>query len=427
VRTAARGGYVVVVLLATLTHFHLDADPAAVAWRWRRALVFVTSGADVIDAARNVLLFAGFGAVWLVTSPRAHAWREVAWITLVGCALSVSVEAAQLFSMSRTSSVNDVATNTAGALLGAAGVVAMARSLARWRGRARAVGVPLAAIAASYAAAVMAETFSPFYREQRIPWAGGSVANRLANALRHVRPFSLSGVSITDMALFAPAGALIQMALVELGVGNTPAALASGTVCAALAVVVEMAHGIAGQPIDVSAIAGHAAATALGALAAWRFGARAMSRATERRRARWLLAALAVLLVAWAWRPFVPRGSWQAMRAQVTLQHLTPLGVLGLSSDLLGVMDVAEQFFLYVSLGVVLAVWPLRYRGRLGHVWPAIYLAAVLEVGQILVLSRVFDVTDLLTQWAAIAVGFVVMRRAEYEARGELLGGPASS
>jgi glycopeptide antibiotics resistance protein len=75
-------------------------------------------------------------------------------------------------------------------------------------------------------------------------------------------------------------------------------------------------------------------------------------------------------------------------------------------------------------LGVVLAVWPLRYRGRLAHVWPAIYLAVVLEVGQILVLNRVFDVTDLLTQCAAICVGFVVVRRAGGEARGELLGEP---
>ncbi|HEY7878630.1 MAG TPA: hypothetical protein VIC55_10415, partial [Gemmatimonadaceae bacterium] len=69
VRRVARAGYVAVVLLATLTDFHFNAAPALVAWRLQRALHFVTSGADVVDAARNIVLFAGLGAVWLVTSP----------------------------------------------------------------------------------------------------------------------------------------------------------------------------------------------------------------------------------------------------------------------------------------------------------------------------------------------------------------------
>jgi glycopeptide antibiotics resistance protein len=420
----ARGGYVVVVLLATLTHFQLDPTASMVALRWRHALVFVSSGSDVIDAARNVLLFAGFGAVWLVTSPRSQPWRRVAWITIAGCVLSTCVETAQLFSASRTSSVNDVMTNTLGALLGAAGIVVMARQLARLEDRARTIGVPLLAIAASYVAAVMAEMFSPFYRNDRLSWAGGSIANRLAHALHYMRPFSVSRVSITDVLLFAPGGALMQLALAELGVDNGVAAVVTVIVCTVLAIGVELAHGIAGQPIEASAIIGHVAAMAAGAVIAWWWGPRLVTAATERRRARWAIALLAVLLVVWAWRPFLPRVSWQAARAQVTIQHLTPLGVFGSSSDLLGVMDVAEQFFLYVSLGVVLAVWPLRYRGRLAHVWPAIYLAVVLEVGQILVLNRVFDVTDLLTQCAAICVGFVVVRRAGGEARGELLGEP---
>ncbi|HKV50170.1 MAG TPA: VanZ family protein [Gemmatimonadaceae bacterium] len=425
VRLLVRGAYVVVVLLATLTHFHFDPTPAMVAWRWRRALVFVTTGSDVIDAARNVLLFAGFGAVWLVTSPRSHPWRRVFWITLAGCALSVCVEMAQLFSATRTSSVNDVTTNTLGALLGASGIVAMARILARYQDRARVIGVPLLTVAASYVAAVMAEMFSPFYRNGRTPWAGGSIANRLANALHYLKPFSMGRVSITDMVLFAPAGVLMQLALAELDVDNGLAAVVTAVVCAMLAICVELAHGIAGQPIEVSAIVGHAVAMAAGAGVAWWWGARFVTAGTQRQRARWAIGLLAMLLVAWAWRPFLPRVSWQAVRAQVTVEHLTPLGVLGSSSDLLGVMDVAEQFFLYVSLGVLLAAWPLRYRGRLAHVWPAIYVAAVLEVGQILVLNRTFDVTDLLTQCAAICVGFVVVRRAGAEAKGELLGAAA--
>lgn len=423
VRNAARGGYVLVVLLATLTHFYFDPDPARVAMRWHQALVFATSGSDVVDAARNVLLFAGFGAVWLVTSPRSHPWREVVWITFVGCVLSAGVETAQLFSATRTSSVNDVTTNTLGALLGAAGVVVMTQVLARLRRRQTMAGVPLLTVALSYWCAVGAEMFSPLYRHGMNPWAGGSIANRLANALRYVKPFAIERVSFTDMALFAPGGVVMQVALVELGLGNGAAAWVVGIAGALLAAGVEIAHGIAGQPIEVSAIVGHTAGIALGAVLAWSFGPSATSRGDERQRARVLAAALAILLVAWAWRPFLPRVSWQAVRSQVTAAHLTPLGMLGMTSDLFGVMDVAEQFFLYVSIGVVLAVWPLRYRGWVANVLPGLYLALVLEVGQIVVLSRVFDVTDLLTQCAAVAVGFVVARRAGCEARGELLGG----
>ena len=422
VRVAARGGYVLVVLLATLTHFQFDPDPAMVSWRWHRALVFATSGSDVVDAARNVLLFAGFGAVWLVTSPRLHQWREVVWITFIGCVLSTCVETAQLFSASRTSSVNDVTTNTLGALLGAAGVVVMTQVLARLRGRAPVTGVPLLTVALSYWCAMGAEMFSPLYRHGMNPWAGGSIANRLANALRYVKPFTVERVSLTDMALFAPGGAVMQVALVELGMGSGAATWLVAVAGAIFSFGVEIAHGIAGQPIEVSAIVGHTVGIALGAVLAWCFGPSATARGNERQRARVLAAALAVLLVAWAWRPFLPRVSWQAVRSQVTAPHLTPLGVLGTTSDLFGVMDVAEQFFLYVSIGVVLAVWPLRYRGWVANLLPGLYLAVVLEVGQILVLSRVFDVTDLLTQCSAVAVGFVVARRAGCEARGELLG-----
>jgi len=424
VRVAARGGYVVVVLLATLTHFHFDPNPTMVASRWRHALVFATAGSDVVDAARNVLLFTGFGAVWLVTSPRSHAWRRVVWITLVGCALSICVETAQLFSALRTSSVNDVTTNTLGALLGAAGLVAMVRVFAWLRRRATVAGVPLLTIAMSYWCAMGAEMFSPFYRHGMNPWSGGSIANRLANALRYVKPFAIGRVSITDMALFAPGGAVMQAALVELGIGGGVAAITVIVAGGVFAFAVEIAHGIAGQPIEVSAIVGHTLAVAIGAAAAWRWGAPVTARGDEQRRARILAVALAVLLVAWAWRPFLPRASWQAVRAQVTAPHLTPLGVLGTTSDLFGVMDVAEQFFLYVSLGLVLAAWPLRYRGKLANVLPGVYLAIVLEVGQILVLTRTFDVTDLLTQCAAVVVGFVAARRAGCEARGELLGRP---
>jgi hypothetical protein len=73
---------------------------------------------------------------------------------------------------------------------------------------------------------------------------------------------------------------------------------------------------------------------------------------------------------------------------------------------------------------VLLAVWPLRRHGPLRHVLPALYLAAVLELGQAFVDGRFLDVTDLLVRLAGAAVGLIVAQRAGATPHGEALGGP---
>ena len=422
-RLLARAGYVAVVLLATLTHLDLDPSVPDILWRLHRAVHFSTRGVDVVDAARNVALFAGFGAAWMVTAARDHPWRTALRIMGIGALLSIGVETVQLISLSRISSINDVTTNTIGALLGALGVVAMARLLRRTRNCDLVAGVPLFGVAGAYVGAISAEMFSPLYRHDFNPGAGGSLLNRFANAWHYLRPLDPARMSLTDIALFWPGGVLVVLALAELGMSSGAACVSTIAGGAVLSAIVEIAHGVAGQPIEVSAIAAHALGIAIGALVGWEWGVRAAGRGTARRRARLLLAGYALLLAAWAWRPFVLRLHAAAVFAQLTVRHFTPLAVLGASEDLFGVMDVAEQFFLYLPLGFLLAAWPLRYRGRLAHVLPGVCLAVVLEVGQLVVRDRLFDVTDLLTQCAAICVGFVVARRAGYEARGELLGG----
>ena len=65
---------------------------------------------------QNVLLFVPFGAFGALAL--ANRWRVLtatAVVTLLGLALSTFVEALQLFTFDRTSSLNDVAKNTAGA------------------------------------------------------------------------------------------------------------------------------------------------------------------------------------------------------------------------------------------------------------------------------------------------------------------------
>lgn len=216
-RLASRAGYVVVILLATLTNLHVDLDPARTAERFERAFHWALHGSDVVDAARNVALFAGFGVVWIITSPPGQAARRVARITLLGFLLSVGVEVLQLVSESRTSSINDVATNTAGALAGALAIVAMVSVLRRVRPQRSYIGFPLFPVAGAYALAVATDIFAPFYGRERIPGPGGSILDRLVYALQFVRGATPQSISLFDMVAFTPAGVIVVLMLAEFG------------------------------------------------------------------------------------------------------------------------------------------------------------------------------------------------------------------
>lgn len=113
--TALRLGRAILGYLAlttaviTLAPFRFELRPAhglTTIWSWS-------------DLVMNVLMFVPFGFVFQLTRPRGAAadWRHV---LLLGAGLSGAIETAQLFSPDRFSSAIDVATNTAGALLGAA-------------------------------------------------------------------------------------------------------------------------------------------------------------------------------------------------------------------------------------------------------------------------------------------------------------------
>ena len=63
---AARWAYVAVVALATLTDLHLSGDLHRAAHRLARAFEPSIGWRDAIDGLRNVALFAGLGAVWVL-------------------------------------------------------------------------------------------------------------------------------------------------------------------------------------------------------------------------------------------------------------------------------------------------------------------------------------------------------------------------
>jgi VanZ family protein len=84
------------------------------------------------DVAANILLYLPLGAclAWLL-APRFGGAAAAAWATLIGLALSFAIEAAQLYETRRVASLADVACNAAGAFLGAALALAIARTRLR--------------------------------------------------------------------------------------------------------------------------------------------------------------------------------------------------------------------------------------------------------------------------------------------------------
>ena len=72
------------------------------------------------DVVSNVLLFVPFGCFGVWARPRARSVvAPILFLTVLGAAMSASVETLQLFTVDRTSSVADLFANTAGALSGA--------------------------------------------------------------------------------------------------------------------------------------------------------------------------------------------------------------------------------------------------------------------------------------------------------------------
>lgn len=416
----ARLAYFVIILIATLGGLQPDIDAGRI---WARALGFfdvsMTPG-DVVDGVRNVVLFAGWGAVWIVTGPGSRLARCIGEATLSGIALSLTVEGIQLLSSSRTSSALDLATNAAGALAGALAMVGLAWMVHRARGERSFVGIPAFIFAAGYGTGVALEAFLPLFESDLLSGPGGGALARLGHALAMLQWGSLVQLPLLHLVLFAPAGALAVAALVEAGVSYRsawPRVAAGG---AMLALLMEVMGGAADHPIVAGSIVIHATAVAIGAWAAAQWLPGLSERLRGRSRPIALLGAYGGVLLLWSWRPFLPETSASAFLGQFTLQRFTPLAAHAMRFDLFSAVDLLRQFALLFPVGALLAVWPLRTKGPLSGPLPAIYAAFLIEAGQLFLSSRLFDVTDALVTASAVAIGWVVVRRSGFRTYGEM-------
>ena len=418
---AARWGYVAVVLLATLAQLHFSSDLTAAGERLVRAFTPSLGWRDAIDGLRNTVLFAGLGAVWVVTSRSGNVRAEIRGATLVGLALSATVEGLQVFSPVRTASIVDVTTNTLGALLGAGGVALLIAAVVAAKGARSYLGVPTFLVAAGYAGAALCEALTPLFGAAALPWTAGGPVGRLNAALAAAEPIAFDTLPLVDLLLFAPAGFLCVMLLRE---GEREARWQGVAGAGALvALVAELAHGMLGFPIWWGAVLVRVAGVGLGAWAAHRALPALTQLLRGAARARAALLAYGALLVLWGWRLFMPRTDVHAIAAQLGPENLVPLASLAERVDAFSALHVLQQFLLYVPLGSLLAVWPLRLRGRWAHLWPGVWLAVVIELGHLGIVERTFDVTNALVACAGLGIGWIVVRRSGFAPYGEALEG----
>jgi VanZ family protein len=109
--TAALLYLTMTVAVITLAPFQFVPTPVnELATRW-----------NPFDLVMNVVMFVPLGFVYALSRSRARPSTEVAWrgAVVLGAALSAVVEAAQVFAPTRFPSLFDLATNTAGAGIGA--------------------------------------------------------------------------------------------------------------------------------------------------------------------------------------------------------------------------------------------------------------------------------------------------------------------
>ncbi len=416
----ARLAYVAIILVATLSNLHADPTWADVPPRFARALDLTPRLSDAIDAVRNILLFAGLGVVWIATSRLQRPGATLFRVVIISFLMSGCIEALQLFSPVRNASLIDVTTDTIGGLAG--GLITLAAfALMNDRADERSYfGIPSALLAVNYGVATIMEAFMPLFRQDLLPQLGGSIGERIGRAIAAIRPDSITQIPLIDVLVFFPAGVFGAIALMESGVSTGLATLITICVAAVIYPLVEVVHGVAAEPIVLGAALTHVVAATLGAMCAAGAMGSFAARFPVRARARIVAVAYSLAIAVWSWRPFRLDLSAASMAEQFTSSHLVPLKALAERGDLFSVTDVVAQGVLFVPLGALLAVWPLRVKGPLRGVLPAIYLAILLEAGKIPIAERFMDVTHILIQSAGAALGFLLLRRVGYKIRGEL-------
>lgn len=420
IRWPLRIAYVAVLLLATLTNLDPVLDTSTAAARAEGMFTVHLTPKALIDAARNVALFAGWGLVWMTTARPGRTMRSVALAVGTGILISIGVETAQLFSDVRNASTIDVLSNGGGALLGAVAVIVAVRWLSGFRGARSYVGLPAALFAAGYGLAILGEAFMPLLRQDRLSVYGDPLS-RFKYALAGFDPASFGVLPLSEIVLYVPAGFFLAAALAEAGHGYRRSAWWGALGGSLLVVLAEIARGAASFEIPGGPILVHVLALSAGAFAAALLLPRVAQSLRGRERPVLLFGVYAIVVTSWYLRPYVPQTHPSAWLEQLTGHWWMPMAFAVARLDLFSIIDVTNVFFLFLPIGGLLAVWPLRLHGWWGGILPGLWLATGVEFAQLFIVGRTLALADILVAAAAVWTGSVLVRRAGFPVRGTML------
>ncbi len=415
--TPLRASYLVCIAIATLLKLGFDPSVPHALTRLQRAFDPALSFRDIVDAARNIALFLGWGATWVLTSPAPTSRRDVVLATLWGMAASIVVETAQVFSQFRMASIVDVGTNTLGSLLGALTLWLAERRATSDLRRGTLIGIPGWIAGGALLMSAAGLTFAPSTRATRVIGWGPTPMAR-AQFVADAPGVTVSWLAlISDVAVWATVGIALAVAISDrTGRVRRSQLIAWLAITAMLLVVVHLGRSFAGLQREIGSWQVQSVAAAVGlvvglvAVPSWRN--RVSARST---RALQLGMLVAVLGAVTAWSP----ASWALPRSGnsgLDWRQLVPMMSLFQRQDLSSVFIVLQKAGIGAALGACLAA-----RTRMGEPLPgvraAVAYAALLEAGQLLVPGRYPDVTDILIMSAAAGLVAVLVERADRGAR----------
>jgi glycopeptide antibiotics resistance protein len=380
--------FTVFIIYGATIPFRFTADTSAIAQKWSDVSLnpLIRSVGDrpsVTDEVQNILLFLPFGAMGMLARRGTSRFvlPRVVMVTGLAALLSVAVESAQLFTLDRVVSMNDVAANTLGGLLGAlAALVAERRSIGSLP---RLTSIGLVNVRPFYPLGVAtmvlcAAAWQPF----DVTIEGGPVVQKvraLQADLWQYGGVNDQGISLIHYVLFAAAAYAWLDALRV----RHPAA---GTVCLG----VPMAFGLEASKILITSRMPGVEDAVVGA-AGVVLGVGLCTLGPRLRAGAWLALLVAATAVAAAMEILSP--------FDIALEHspwgLIPFNGYHIHTTFETLSHVIELWLLYAPLGFVfgLAV-KTPARAMLAAVLASVIIAMPIEYGQGWIVGRSPDITD---------------------------------
>ena len=377
------------------------------------------------DWMANLLLFIPLTFLWMgaLSAGVARARAALVAVLLIpaATALSLGIEFTQLYFPQRTVSQNDILAETLGGIVGVLVWLGAGRHFADWlqswqHTHARAALAER--LAWVYLAGVLVYNVLPLDLTLSMveifhKWQGGKVNLIPFGRLPDDAAYALYEVA-TDALIWTPLALLWRLD------GTRSAWRVWGMTLATAAGLEVMQLFVYSRVSDVTDLFTAAVGAALGSLIGGRLAAREAPAGQPLPWAAWLPFALAAgwmaALLFVFWFPFDFRTDGAFIKSRLDFLQRVPFEVYYFGTEYRAITEVLRKTLFFAPLGGLLA-WgvvrqPWRWRSPLFAVSMLVLagLPAVIELGQLMLPSKIVDLTDWLLAWLGGVAGYAVSR-----------------